>query len=74
MGFRYGTWTPRSSLEGGWTFVQVYFMITEVFGRFRIVAEASGVKSESPARNSEASVSDQHLEVLGSGTKWLVPE
>ncbi len=55
--------------------VHVYFTIIVVFGRFRDVAEASEQLKVSRRRgNLEASVSDQPLEALGTGTKWLVPE
>ncbi len=61
-------------------FAHVYFMFTEGFGRFRIVAEASGVKSESTAKILEAAVSDSafggivfRYHVLGTGTDPCVP-
>ncbi len=49
-------------------------MITEVFGRFQIVAEASGVKSESTAKFWELQTSGLELEALISGTKHWVPK
>ncbi len=55
-------------------FGHVYFGLTEVFGMFRIVAEASRVKSELPARFWMLRSSVWRFETLCSGTGPRVPE
>ncbi len=64
------------------SFGHAYLVFTEVFGRFRVVVEASGVKSESPAMFLEVAASDLGLWSLvlrypmagtGTGHCVLVP-
>ncbi len=52
----------------------MYFIFTEVFGRFRSDAGASGEESDLAALFMAASARVGALGVLGSGTGSLVPE
>ncbi len=55
-------------------FGHVYLMFTVEFGRFQSVAEASGAKSESLARNGKLQIWFSAFGGLGSGTREPVPE
>ncbi len=64
-------------MRGVRLFAHVYFMFTELFGRFRIGVEDFEMKSKLPARKLEASDSEQGLvfryQPWGTGTKGGVP-